>query len=75
MNKPCIFLVIRDGGDGSQSIEFFKGSETLDKQSIRERLEDNEDFQSGDGVQITEISFPIGFDLNSIEGIRFSKLD
>jgi hypothetical protein len=73
-NKPSIFLVIGDNGDGSQRIEFYKG-ENLDSEKIREKLEDNDDYQSGDGVQITKLTFPIGFDVNQIEGIEFSELD
>lgn len=60
------YLVISDNGDGSQSIEWHRtmSDEKLDK------LESEDRYQSGDGVQVGELKFPDNFD---IEG--FAKLN
>ena len=60
------YLVIRDNGDHSQTIEWHR---TMSKEK-KERLAEDESYQSGDGVQITALKFPGNFD---IEG--FTKLN
>lgn len=60
------YLVIRDNGDCSQSIEWHR---TMSKEK-QERLAEDDSYQSGDGVQITALKFPGNFD---IEG--FTKLN
>ena len=60
------YLVIRDNGDGSQSIEWHR---TMPK-GKQERLAEDDSYQSGDGVQIKALKFPGNFD---IEG--FTKLN
>lgn len=60
------YLVIRDNGDGSQSIEWHR---TMSKEK-KERLAEDDSYQSGDGVQIKALKFPGNFD---IEG--FTKLN
>jgi hypothetical protein len=56
-----IYSVIRDCGDGSQSIDWFK---TLSDKDM-EVLETQERYQSGDGVQVTEYKFPVDFDIEN----------
>ena len=60
------YLVIRDNGDGSQSIEWHR---TLSEEK-KARLAEDDRYQSGDGVQVKELKFPGNFD---IEG--FAKLN
>lgn len=60
------YLVIRDNGDGSQSIEWHR---TMYKEK-QERLAEDDSYQSGDGVQINALKFPGNFDLDG-----FGKLN
>lgn len=62
---PKLFLIATDGGDGSRDIECF------DDRSVIENLieSDPETYSDGDGGNITEMTFPDDFDLNSIGGI------
>ena len=56
-----IYLVISDCGDGSQSIEWHK---TMSDEKY-EKMEAQDRYQSGDGVQIKELKFPLDFDLDA----------
>jgi hypothetical protein len=56
-----VFMVIRDCGDGSQAIEWRK----LWSDEILESLEADDSYQSGDGVQMSELQFPDTFDLDN----------
>lgn len=55
-----IFTVITDCGDGSNNIEWHK---TMSDEKF-EKMEDQERYQSGDGVQLRELKFPDDFDLD-----------
>lgn len=55
-----IFMVITDCGDGSNSIEWHK-TMSDDKYA---KMEDQDRYQSGDGVQIKELRFPDAFDFD-----------
>lgn len=55
-----IYIVIIDCGDGSQSIEWHK---TWSDEK-HEKLEDKERYQSGDGLQLTELKMPDVIDLD-----------
>ena len=65
-----VYYIIRDNGDGSQSVEWYKGSQ-FDEEKLVEACENDkyDSYQSGDGVQIRTLEFPDNFDLNSIVGI------
>ena len=56
-----IFTVITDCGDGSNNIEWHK---TMSDEKL-EKMEEQERYQSGDGVQIKELKFPDDFDLEA----------
>lgn len=56
-----IYTVIRDCGDGSQYIEWRK----LMNDDILEKLEEDDSYQSGDGVQTREYKFPDDFDIDA----------
>lgn len=60
------YLVIRDNGDGSQTIEWHR-TMSEDKEA---KLAEDDSYQSGDGVQITELKFPGNFDIDG-----FGKLN
>lgn len=70
VNMKTIYGVIVDNGDGSQSIEWYRNTslETL------ENLQD-EKYMSGDGVQITTLSFPDYVNIDDIEGIFWEDFD
>ena len=56
-----IYTVIRDCGDGSQTVEWRK----IWNESILEKLETYDQYQSGEGVQVREYIFPDDFDLDA----------
>lgn len=62
-----IYTVIRDCGDGSQTVEWRK----LMNVTILEKLENIDSYQSGDGVQIREYLFPDDFDLDAWATINY----
>jgi len=61
-----IYLVISDCGDGSQSIEWHK---TMSDEKY-EKMEQQDRYQSGDGVQITELKLPSVLDLDTLAKIN-----
>jgi hypothetical protein len=59
-----IHMVITNGGDGSNSIEWVLDEDVLDK--MEERADDgDEGYASGDGLQTRKLVFPDDFDLNA----------
>lgn len=60
------YLVIRDNGEGSQTIEWHR-TMSEDKEA---KLAEDDSYQSGDWVQITELKFPGNFDIDG-----FGKLN
>ena len=62
-----VYTVIRDTGDGSQSVEWRKNW----SDEIHEKLEQDDSYQSGDGVQVREIHFPDGFDLDMFAKVNY----
>ena len=56
-----VYTVIRDCGDGSQTVEWRKEM----NDAILEKLKDNESYQSGDGVQVQEYKFPNIIDMDN----------
>lgn len=64
--------IIRDNGDGSQGINWYKGSEFTEDELLDSAENDKYDtYASGDGVQLTTLEFPDSFDLDQIEGITW----
>lgn len=58
-----LFAVITDNGDGSNSIWWVTDPQVLDK--MQELADDGDDqFASGDGLQVRSYRFPEGFDLD-----------
>ena len=55
-----IFTVITDNGDGSNSVEWHK---TMSDEKLA-KMEQQDCYQSGDGVQLKELVFPDTFDLD-----------
>jgi hypothetical protein len=55
-----IFTVITDNGDGSNSVEWHK---TMSDEKLA-KMEQQDYYQSGDGVQLKELVFPDTFDLD-----------
>jgi hypothetical protein len=67
-----VYYIIRDNGDGSQSVKWYKGSQFTAKQLEESAAADPYDsYQSGDGVQITMLGFPDSVDLDNIVGIHW----
>lgn len=64
MKTQTIYGAIRDGGDGSATIVWFKNKATVDK-----RLEDDEDYNMNEGRAKT-LTFPADLDLVAC-GFRF----
>lgn len=58
--SKTVYLVIGDAGDGSNFLEWHR-TMTPEKQEL---MESKDEYQSGDGVQITELEFPDDFDLD-----------
>ena len=65
-----IHIVITGNGDGSNSLYFFKDTPKEKLKNLDEETGDYEKWGSGDGVQITTLTFPDNFDLESL-GVRF----
>ena len=65
-----VYCVLADNGDGSQRIEWYKGSEFTREAIIEAAEADKYDsYASGDGVQITCLQFPDYFNLEDMLGI------
>lgn len=65
-----VHYIIRDNGDGSQSAIWYKGSiYSYDQLYEAAELDKYDAYQSGDGIQITTLSFPDYFNLDEIGGI------
>lgn len=62
-----IYTVIRDCGDGSQTVEWRKNW----SDEILEKLESDDSYQSGDGVQMCELKFPDSFDLDEFAKVNY----
>lgn len=56
-----VYTVIRDNGDGSQSVEWLK----FMSDKILAKLKEIDSYQSGDGVQTREYKFPDSFDIDA----------
>lgn len=70
-----VHYIIRDNGDGSQSVEWYKGSDFTADELIEAADNDKYDsYQSGDGVQLTTLEFPDNFNLEDISGITWQDL-
>ncbi len=68
-----VHYVIADCGDGSQTLEWYKGSQ-FSADQICEAIEnckgyESERYQSGDGIQINTIEFPDDLNLDHIGGL------
>jgi hypothetical protein len=59
-----IYMIIRDSGDGGQTIDIVKNEEVLDRMA---ELADTgcSGYSSGDGLQCRKITFPDGFDVDA----------
>ncbi len=65
-----VHIVISGCGDGSNSLEWFKSTPRAWLEDLDEKTGDYERWGSGDGVQITTLTFPDDFDLTSF-GIQW----
>lgn len=67
-----VHYIISDNGDGSQSVEWYKGTAFTAKQLIESAENDRyNSYASGDGVQLTTLEFPDNFNLEDISGISW----
>jgi hypothetical protein len=67
--KTAHYIIV-DHGDGSQGVEWYKGTDWTAEQLIEYAEKDEYDsYQSGDGVQLTTIQFPDSLNLDDIVGI------
>lgn len=70
-----VHYIICDNGDGSQSVEWYKGADFTAEQLIEAAEKDKyEQYASGDGVQLTTLEFPDNFNLEDISGINWKNL-
>ena len=61
---PTLHMVITNCGDGSNSIHWVRDQAVLDR--MEEMADDGcETYASGDGLQVTDLVFPDGFDLDA----------
>lgn len=64
------YYIIADNGDGSQRVEWYKGTDwSVEQLLTAAELDKYGAYASEDGVQLTILDFPESFDLNSIKGI------
>ena len=68
-----VLYVIRDNGDGSQSVDWYRNCTYAQLQGFCEK-DEYDAYQSGDGIQITTIQFPDSVNLLEIEGIYWHEL-
>ncbi len=61
-----LHIVITSGGDGSNSLLYFKETQEEKLEQLDEITGDYERFSSGDGVQIKTLTFPDDFDLDTL---------
>lgn len=67
-----VHYIIRDNGDGIQSVEWYKGSDfTADELYEAADNDKYDSYQSGDGVQLTTLEFPDNFNPEDISGISW----
>ena len=65
-----VYTIIADNGDGSQRIEWYKGTEFNKDDLIESASQDKYDsYASADGVQVSMLRFADSVDLDAIEGI------
>lgn len=70
-----VHYIISDSGDGSQSVEWYKGADFTAEQLLEAAENDKYgSYQSGDGVQLTTLEFPDNFNLEDISGISWRDL-
>lgn len=67
-------IVITSCGDGSNSLYFFKDEDEKKLRNLDDLTNDYEKWGSGDGVQITTLTFPDDFDLSTL-GVSFDTLE
>lgn len=72
MSDVKIRFVITDNGDGSNSTHWVTDQDVIDRM---EELADSGDgtYASGDGLQVTELRFPAGFDLEAWCKVNYIK--
>lgn len=66
-----VHYVILDNGDGSQSVEWYRGVTYKELEEFCEK-DEYDSYQSGDGIQITQVSFPDSVNLDDIVGIHWN---
>lgn len=67
-----VHYIIRDCGDGSQTLDWFKGSMfTVDALYESAEKDKYQSYASGDGVQLTTLEFPDYVNLDQIGGINW----
>jgi len=67
-------IVISNSGDGSNALYFFENADIDTLRNLDEITGDYEGWGSGDGVQITTLTFPDDFDLTTL-GVPFDNLE
>ena len=69
-----VYTIIRDNGDGSQSVEWYRGSDFKRDELIEAADADKyNSYASGDGVQLYQLRFPDDFNLDEIEGVQWES--
>jgi len=67
-----VHYIITNNGNGSNSVEWYKGCTCTAEQLIKAAETDKYDsYASGDGVQLTTLEFPNNFNLEDISGVTW----
>lgn len=69
-----LYCVITDCGDGSNNLEWYSKSETIDKLQVKADQGD-QSYASGDGLQVREFEFPDDFDVEKWAKVNHLYLD
>jgi len=69
-----VFAVLRNNGDGSNSICWFDGREVSIEELLELADQDTETWMGGDGLQVDHFNFPDGFDFKTC-GITFTNIE
>lgn len=68
-------IVISDAGDGSNCLYYIKGVLTEEQIESVMKHDKYDAFASGDGFQVRVLTFPEGFDLDSITGVSLQTVE
>ena len=71
METKEVHIVIVGNGDGSSSLKFFKSTPIEHLEDLDADTGDYEYWGSGDGVQITTLTFPDDFDFDTLSPSKY----